>query len=98
MIERQAREVQLHGLIPLKCCSERRCLLDLSRNFLRISQIIDDQRCSDRRHLIENSGDLCPYLNALSSVPVAIGRDEQDGLYLAETIQNALLAKVRRAG
>jgi hypothetical protein len=96
--ERQPLKSEFRSRIRCKRRLKSFGLADAGCNGSSLAQIVDDKCRAHRRQLVEHRRNLGADFDALASVPVAVGCDEQHRLDLTEAVEHTLLAKVGGTG
>ena len=98
LVERQPFEGQRLRRKGFEECVERDGIRQRLRKRIGFVQIRNDHHRLRGRQLRDDALELVGERERLAVVPIAVDRDEHLGLDLAETIQHAALAEIRRAG
>ncbi len=97
MIEGEPRELDFFGLERFQSRIKRNALFSAVSNGFRFAEIGDDDGTFQARQLCRHLSNLVGNVNALAIIPVAIAGEEKLWFDLAETVEYALHAKIRRA-
>src|SRR5688572_10171872 len=98
MMDRQPLEGERRRRMVADEGVERRAARDGSGDRLDPAEIRDDDDLSGARELLRNGRELRRHLDRLAVVPIAVAGEEQPRFDLAEAVEHAALAEIRRAG